>query len=159
MDSTKQDGGGAGQPPPPAVLPMAGSLDLSKATTANVQIPGIAALPAINAGYSLARIFACILAGYSIVAWIGLLISESHFTAQMEKITSGYTLTGVAADPNKIANFEAALKPIVDAFRQTRSDAIEFHKTVIVNVLLPVLTLLLGYIFANRTTEAADKNK
>ena len=45
---------------------------------------------------------------------------------------------------------ELIMKSIGERYRETRAMTVDFHKTVVVNVLFPILTALLGYIFANR---------
>jgi hypothetical protein len=45
---------------------------------------------------------------------------------------------------------ELIMKSVGERYRETRAMTVDFHKTVVVNVLFPILTALLGYIFANR---------
>ena len=47
-------------------------------------------------------------------------------------------------------NIELLTKIVGDRYKDTRQITVDFHKTIVVNVLFPILTGLLGYIFANR---------
>lgn len=89
------------------------------------------------------------------LALASLLYSESRALRRLDALTQGVTLEEHGTRPGQTNTFDAAkleamTKSISEAYRDARSTSVEFHKTVIINVLLPILTALLGYIFANR---------
>jgi hypothetical protein len=76
----------------------------------------------------------------------------------MDSLTQGLTLVEMKKPPGQTGgvtkeDVEVLTRSVSEAYRETRTAALEFHKTVVVNVLFPILTALLGYIFASR-----DKN-
>lgn len=79
----------------------------------------------------------------------------------MDALTQGLTVKEVLptnGQTNAITKQDIdALMSVAEAYQETRAATIEFHKTVIINVLFPILTALLGYIFANR--EKNDSNR
>jgi hypothetical protein len=68
----------------------------------------------------------------------------------VQVLPSGQTNTFSKTD------FQDLTKSVSDAYRDTRTATIEFPKTVIINVLLPILTALLGYLFGSK--EKSDPN-
>ncbi len=125
--------------------------------------PGVETLDHVYVGYTLAKIFAGILAGYLVLALVSITYSESRTMGKMDVLTQGLTIDQIRTSPDQTnaitkEDVDALTKSVAEAYRETRAATIEFHKTVIINVLFPILTALLGYIFANRGKNFTDKN-
>jgi hypothetical protein len=117
--------------------------------------PTVANLSQIRVGFTLALVFSGILAVYSMFALWSIWSSECRTMKKLDAITQALTIDqskSSAGQTNAITKTEigALTKTVAEAYHDTRTTTIEFHKTVIVNVLLPILTALLGYIFGNR---------
>lgn len=119
--------------------------------------------PITYVGYSMAKIFSGILAGYLILAFCSIWFSEAKTLKQLDALTQGLTITELkpsSGQTNAVtkSDVDALTKSVSEAYRDTRAATIEFHKTVIINVLLPILTALLGFIFANREKNDPNQN-
>jgi hypothetical protein len=95
-----------------------------------------------------------------------LLISRQKQAAPTKKSESEIQSAAAVADPGNTGtdagkvgvpnggvtrdDLEVVMKAVGDRYRDTRAMTVDFHKTVVVNVLFPILTALLGYIFASR---------
>lgn len=168
--------GDAKAPPkdsPPGAAPdlgvgtAAGSfrVQLGEASEVKPEQPDVSPVKSENTyvGFALAKIFSSILACYLVLACLSIWYSESRMLAKMDSLTQGLTLSelrSMAGQTNGITKDElsAWTKSVSEAYRETRSTTIEFHKTIIVNVLFPILTALLGYIFANRERNDPNQN-
>ena len=166
--------GGAGSPPaatPPPVAPTITTAampqfkpgQIANAPEVKPEKPSVQPLAHIYVGFTLAKIFSGILAGYLFLAICSIWFSEAQMLKKMDSITQGLTIkdmTGSESQTNTITkdNIDALTKSVSEAYRDTRAATIEFHKTVIINVLLPILTALLGYIFGNRENNEPNQN-
>lgn len=99
-------------------------------------------------------------------ALTGLLISRQKQAAPTKESGSEMQSPAAVANPGNTAtdagkvgvpnggvtrdDLEVVMKAVGDRYRDTRAMTVDFHKTVVVNVLFPILTALLGYIFASR---------
>ena len=125
--------------------------------------PSVQPLAHIYVGFTLAKIFSGILAGYLVLAICSIWFSEARMLKKMDAITQGLTIKDItvsAGQTNSITkdSIDALTRSVSEAYRDTRAATIEFHKTVIINVLLPILTALLGYIFGNREKNEPNQN-
>jgi hypothetical protein len=164
--------------PPPEVgtervqtVAVPSNVKLGTSTPITPQQPTVHPIKSENTyvGYALAKIFAGILAGYTLIAVIATWCSEARMLSKMDALTQGVTVekmasSGQAAEDGSTVttritkeDVEALTKSISEAYRDIRGATLEFHKTVIVNVLLPILTALLGYIFAKRERSESDQ--
>lgn len=117
--------------------------------------PSVEPLSYIRVGFTLALVFSGILAVYLLLALCSIWVSESRTMRKMDALTQGLTINEMASSAGQTnaitkSGVEALTKSLSEAYRDTRATTIEFHKTVIINVLLPIITALLGYLFANR---------
>jgi hypothetical protein len=136
-------------------IPAPARVSLSKAQGQELSAPPVEQIPEVpvtNAGLELAKRFGLILAGYLFIAAVTVTSAQQRWLSELATLSAQLTAasaSGSAAfDKEKV---ESLLLPLSAAYEKSQSGAVAFHQTVIVNVLLPVLTALLGYLFASRT--------
>jgi len=131
----------------------------SDASPPKPPVETIQEVPATNAGLVLAKYFAAILAAYLLVSSITLTVAHQRWLTRLSEISvSLIAAAGANSAPSK-ETVEAVLLPISAAYERSQSNAVQFHTVIIVNVLFPILTGLLGYIFANRTSTRTSTNQ
>jgi hypothetical protein len=118
---------------PPAAIP---SVDLADATSvsppeAPVRLPGIA-----KAGVTLVKWVLIIISVFVLISVVWIWTSEASFSRQIHCLVGpDVTLTKEVADS------------LVHARSEFRDFWLKIFQMVLLNVLLPVLTALLGYVF------------
>lgn len=103
-------------------------------------------------GFDLTKRFSWILAGYLLFAICSVVYSEHRALSSLEKLTAHF-IDGVQNQSSsgpilKREEAESLVKTVYQPYRDAQISTIEFNRTVIINVLFPLLTALLGYIFA-----------
>lgn len=141
---------------PDANLPHFQLGQIDRAPEVRLEMPDVQPITGYTyVGFTMAKIFSGILAGYLVLAAGSIWFSEARMLAKMDSLTKGLTITEMRktegqSNPVTKDDVEALTKSVAEAYREARATTVEFHKTVIVNVLLPILAALLGYIFGNR---------
>jgi hypothetical protein len=154
-------------------------LDLASAGVTRPEPPILQPIKSENiyVGYSLAKIFSAILFVYMVLALWSVWYSECKMLSKLDALTQGLAIADLNAAAGETnpppANaspapsqspapkpptrprvtrddVELVMKAVGERYRETRATTVDFHKTIVVNVLFPILTALLGYIFANR---------
>ncbi|MGH7186332.1 MAG: hypothetical protein ACREIB_08685, partial [Pseudomonadota bacterium] len=127
-------------------VPVINIEGLAETETTDAPVQGLS--PISQAGINLATWVLVILSGFMIVAVAVLLWSESTSLSLAE---TGYSQL---SSPGASTEMATALKELIDrldaerkAFREFWH---EFAQMVLLNLLLPVLTAILGYVFGSR---------
>ncbi len=105
--------------------------------------PPLAALP--RAGFVLAKIILTIMSGYLIflILYIGFGKPDS-----LEKID--ITSRSFASDSSTFAHQQALLQIFQTEKKNSRDFIVQISQMILLNLLLPTLTAILGYIFGSR---------
>jgi|ERR1039458_4762537 hypothetical protein len=121
--------------------------------------------PLPNMGFDLIKFFGWILVGYLVCAATLVFWSEYRFTKTIAQLTEGVRLkdlitTGTnAVSEVKLEQIQGITRAVVDAYKDSRSSIVDFHKTIITSIIFPILTALLGYTFAQKQAQRPDQDK
>lgn len=127
-------------------------LDLTQVREKGVQDPpDFKSLPKFAAGVSLARWVLCIIAAFLLLVLVGYFCESYRISILTDTCRAAVTSSGTNTPAIKDVILE------IQAHRKAAHDQwMELLKTVLLNALLPVLTALLGYIFASSMKDTRE---
>ena len=99
------------------------------------------------AGVNLATMVLYMMAGFVILMLVFAFVSERQASALLETAFAKFVQT-----PGDSASFKLASEQLTAHQQAGREYLQEITRTVLLNVLLPVLTALLGYVFGKQST-------
>ena len=113
-------------------------------TTDKIVLPTpLAALP--RAGFILAKIILAIIAGYLLFLVIYIGVSKSNSLDKID-LSSKAALT----DSTGFVHQQALLQVYQTEMKNSREFIMQISQMILLNLLLPILTAILGYIFGSR---------
>lgn len=112
--------------------------------------------PLAGAGVGLTKIVLCMLSGTLLLLMAALIYQESRFS----DLTTDAFRSAIVAPPGnpRIGSLEQLqgrqdwLKAFLDATNASRTFWKEMAQMILLNLLLPVLTALLGYVFGSKSS-------
>lgn len=125
-------------------------------------LPNVQLAPITQAGVSLAQIVLAMLTGAIAFFLLFLAVQEiyiypARIASSYEALEATLKTAPVLASPAQVAEYEKSLtatKALLEtAFQQqkdTRAFYIQIAQLILLNLLLPILTALLGYVFGSR---------
>jgi hypothetical protein len=131
---------------PPVPSPEAPALQSAqvKEVKAQIDVPGFKAKdvhPTTKAGINLAKYVLYILVTFLVLSIIAWFFAEIQYLSQI-RTANECMKAGQSGSCN--ADF---IKSILESYKEFHSFCLESLKVVLINLLLPVLTALLGYTF------------
>jgi hypothetical protein len=141
-----------GQSPRTRVLESATPVSLTEAPTGKLE-------PLAGAGVLLTKIVLAILSGVLLLLIATLIYQEKQFSDLTSEVMRSAIAGSVVASRAGAAPLESAeqlkarqelMKTYLDAANTTREFWAKIAQMVLLNLLLPVLTALLGYVFASK---------
>jgi len=134
-----------GDPGPP---PAPGAINLGRAQAVVPKEAPVEAPPIVRAGVALVKWILIMISCFVVLALVWIVISEFRFQYSLNAL--------IQPAPGSPAN--PASKELLDYLKVARTEFREFwlkiFQMVLLNVLLPVLTALLGYVFGSRHTDS-----
>jgi hypothetical protein len=112
--------------------------------------------PLAGVGFTLAKWILCIMSGFILLAGVGLFVHEWHHA---NIIKTSYE--GSANKGQNCAPMEAGIEKIKLQRKEFREFWLQGSQLVLLNLFLPTLTAILGYIFGSRElppVEASSRN-
>lgn len=109
----------------------------------NVTEAPLGALP--KAGYNLARFILFIISGYILFLVLFLLFKNIDASQAITK-----AMPGVNLSDSTFAHQKDIIRSLQDEQKNNRDFIIQVSQMVLLNLLLPILTAILGYIFGTR---------
>jgi hypothetical protein len=112
--------------------------------------------PLAGVGFTLAKWILCIMSGFILLAGVGLFVHEWHHANIIKTSYEGCANKGQSCAP-----MEAGIEKIKLQRKEFREFWLQGSQLVLLNLFLPTLTAILGYIFGSRElppVEASSRN-